>query len=133
MSYEHHQTLIDRLAEVPSQIHWVDRDRFIAENTIGASPGEYLNRYGFEVIGTTIGGNAITKSTDDVRIFFADHSWYVDRHISYQDLAGDGKWKSIAWSQENFLRTIFELASDGDDFEAKLLCGEIDRILDEIE
>ena len=133
MAYEQHEPLIERMAKVPSQIRWVDRDRFVAENAIGASPGEYLNRFGYEVIGTTIGGNAITRSTDSARIFFADHSWYSDRQICYQDLGGDRRWKTVSWNDGNFMATLFELASDADNLESKLINGEMDRILDEID
>lgn len=133
MAYDQHQNLIARMAKIPSQIRWVDQERFEAENAPRVSPGEYLNRYGYEVIGTTIGGNAITKSPENERIFFVDHSWYSDRQICYEDLAGDGKWKTIPWSDENFATTLFELASDADDFESKLSSGALDTTLDEID
>ena len=133
MAFEHQKPLIDRVAKIPSQIRWVDQDRFVAENAIGVSPGEYLNRFGYEVIGTTIGGNAITRSTESARIHFADHSWYSDRQICYQDLRGDRRWKTIPWSDDNFMATLFELALDADEFESKLVSGEVDRILDEID
>ena len=44
------------------------------------------------VVGTTIGGNAIVVGDDDPGVFFADHTWYFEDTVSYQDLAGDGTW-----------------------------------------
>jgi hypothetical protein len=133
MTYDQHQLLIDRMAKIPGQIRWVDKERFEAENAPGVSPGEFLNRYGFDVIGTTIAGNAITKSRENEKIFFADHSWYSDRQICYQDLAGDQTWKTIPRSDENLISTLFELASNADDFESKLSSGKLDAILDEVD
>ena len=133
MAFHHHEHLIDRMAKISGQIQWVDQERFDAENAPGVSPGEFLNRYGFEVIGTTIGGNAITKSPETEGIFFADHSWYSERQICYQDLAGDQTWKTIPWSDENFAATLFKLATDADDFESKLSSGALDTTLDEID
>lgn len=133
MAFHHHEHLINRMAKISGQIRWVDQEGFDAENAPGVSPGEYLNRYGFEVIGTTIGGNAITKSPETEEFFFADHSWYSDRQICYQDLAGNQAWKTIPWSKENFSATLFKLATDADDFESKLSSGTLDTTLDEID
>ena len=65
-----------------SQIRWCDRKRFIEENAAGTSPGGDLNPFGYYVIGTTIGGNAVVASEADKRICFADHTWYCGDEIN---------------------------------------------------
>ena len=87
--------LLDRIAQLrigESQIRWCDSGRIEEENAAGVSPGGYLNQFGFWVVATTIGGNAIVVRKGDPAIYFADHTWYHEDTVSFEDLAGDGEW-----------------------------------------
>ncbi len=77
------------------EIGFCDQHSFSGENMADAAPGGYLNPFGYFVIGTTIGGNTIVISDSDPRVLFADHTWYGDNDINYQDHAGDGKWHEL--------------------------------------
>lgn len=111
------------------EIRWVDAAGFEGENMEGAAPGGYLNRFGYFVVGTTVGGNAIVLGEDDERVLFADYTWYSDDEISYEDIAGDGQWHTLPMDASSMRRSLYELARNQSDFLEKLRTGEIDRLL----
>jgi hypothetical protein len=124
-------TRIERLSSVPGQVRWCDDRRLLDENADGVSPGGFLNRFGWWVIGTTVGGNAIVVRDDDPAIYFADRCWYNDEFgIYYEDLAGDKSWKEDVLDEGGIQRSLFVLASSDEDFVART--GEICAILDAI-
>jgi hypothetical protein len=114
------------------EIRWVDAIGFSGENIQGAAPGGYLNRFGYYVIGTTVGGNAIVLGDDDERVLFADYTWYSDDEINYEDIAGDGEWHTLPMDASNMRQSLYELARNQSDFLEKLRTGEIDRLLEPI-
>jgi hypothetical protein len=116
-----------------SQIRWCGSDRFRDENMDGVSPGGELNRFDYYVIGTTVGGNGIVAGIHDSRICFADHTWYGEDEIGYQDLGGDKKWHCVPLTAENVRKSLFQLAGDKAHFIERLRSGEIETVLDEID
>jgi hypothetical protein len=122
---------IERLSSVPSQVRWCDDLRFREENADGVSPGEFLNRFGWWVIGTTGGGNAIVVRVEDPAVYFAGHGWYTDEFgINYEELAGDKSWKEAVLDAKGVEKSLFRLAVSDDDFVAN--AGKVDAILDAI-
>lgn len=113
-------------------VTWADETRFIDENMPGVAPGGYLNRFGYFVIGTTVGGHAIVIGTDDPRVSFADYTWFSDNEIDYQDIGGDGEWHSLPLTLPNIQRSLYSLAADRDQFLLCLANGDVDRVLDPI-
>lgn len=120
-------------AKSPWIVRWCDEERFAAENSLGVNPGEFLNRYGYFVIGTTVGGNAVAVSDQSDAAVFADHCWYADDWIYYQDLQGSKEWVELPWSSENFLRSLFPLAESRGELIEKIRTGELRRVLDAID
>ncbi len=80
-------------------------------------PGGYINRFGYFVIGTTVGGNAIVIGDTDARVLFANHAWYTEEEISFEEIQNDGKWRDLPMSRENVMRrnpdAIGLIKSDG--------------------
>jgi hypothetical protein len=112
---------------------WCDERRFSAENSIDVSPGEFLNRYGYYVVGTTVGGNAVAVSDSNDAVVYAGHSWYSDDCICFQDLQSSKEWIEIPWSPENFLRSLFPLARSRQELIRMIRTGELTKVLDEID
>jgi len=113
------------------EVRWCDDDRLEAENAEGVSPGGYLNRFGWYVVGTTIGGNAIVVNESDERVYFADHTWYSDDLISYQLLGGDRSWVEIPLTADGVRASLFSLAASVEDYRSR--AAEVDRLLDSID
>ena len=121
------------LRSVHTQVRWCDEVRFREENTDGVSPGQHLNQFGWWVIGTTIGGNAVVVREDDPAVYFADHTWYHDSGIHYQRLEADRSWVSAPLNPESMRASLFMLAATNAEFVARAERGEIDAILDRID
>ena len=124
---------IAELQEVLPEVRWCDSDRLVLENAPEVSPGGYLNEYGFWVIATTIGGNAIVVSETESAIHFADHTSYCDDEVSFEDHEGTGEWIDLPISAEAVRRSLFTLAESPADFLSKARSGELSNILDEID
>jgi hypothetical protein len=120
------------LRATKGQVNWCDALRFSQENHPGVCPGDHLNRFGWYVIGTTIGGNAVVLREDDPAVYFADHTWYGDDGIHYQKLAGDESWQSLPLTAEGMRESLFKLAESTDDFIDRF-APEIDGLLDRID
>jgi hypothetical protein len=128
--------LLDRIAELehgPSQIRWCDAGRLRLENAAEVSPGGFLNQFGWWIVATTIGGNAIVVGREDQAIYFADHTWYHEDLISYQDLAGEGEWIDLPFTAEDMKRSLYQLAESPIEFQQMVASGDLDRILDRID
>jgi hypothetical protein len=120
------------LRAAKGQVTWCDALRFSQENHPGVCPGDHLNRFGWYVIGATIGGNAVVLREDDPAVYFADHTWYGDDGIHYQNLAGDGSWQSLPLTAEGMRKSLFKLAESIDDF-IERFDTQIDALLDRID
>jgi len=116
-----------------SQIRWCGEKRFNEENMLDLSPGGHLNVYNYYVVGTTIGGNAIVISQDDPRVCFADHTWYSDDLLHYEDIGGDGEWHELPMNHENVKKSLHTLALTREKFLALLKAGAIESELDRID
>ena len=123
---------LDRLSTTAAMIptmRWCDAERFLAENSEGVSPGQYLNRFGWWALGTTIGGDAIVVAHGDPAVYFAGHDWYFDDLVSYEDLRNGGdKWCDGPLT-DAVSASLFMLAATSDDFTRAAKAGEIDAIL----
>ena len=133
MNNDHLLSRISNLQTGVTQIRWCDPTRLNEENADGVSPGGILNRFGYWVIATTIGGNAIAVSDGDPAIYFADHTWYHEDMVSYQDLAGKRDWIDLPLNRANVIRSLFKLADSSEEFRNGMASGELDQMLDSID
>jgi hypothetical protein len=95
----------DALAGASEQVNWCDDDDLEDENMEGAGPGGDLNPFGWYVVGTTGGGNAIVVRADEPGVYFADHEWDADN-------TADGVRRALlplAPSIAEFQRSVVEI------------------------
>ena len=103
----------DELAMVACRhVKWCDDQWLNDENMEGVGPGGDLNPFGWYVVGTTDGGNAVVVRADDPGVYFADHEW-----------CDDG-------TAEGVRRELIPLAPSIEEFRQNLV--EIDARLDKI-
>jgi hypothetical protein len=128
----------DALADASNEVNWCDDNRLEGENMEGAGPGGWLNVFGWYVVGTTGGGNAIVVRGDDPGVFYAAHEWYggdttADNTIDFEDFGGGGKgqWVSVPFTDEGMRRSLFQLAASIDDFRER--ADEMNALLDRID
>ena len=134
MTYDDFKAFITDCEATPSEeLNWVDRSDFDGENTPGAAPGGYLNPYGYVVVATTVGGNAVLLSENDDIVTYADHEWFSEDEIDYCDVNGDGDYHILPYSPENVRLALYELAPDRKTFISELRSKAIDRKLAELD
>lgn len=96
----------DELAVVPcSNVNWCDDQRLRDENMPGVGPGGDLNPFGWYVVGSTGGGNAVVVRADAPGVYFADHEWDADDTADAVRRA----LLPLAPSIEEFRRSVVEI------------------------
>lgn len=121
----------DRLARAGTQVRWCDDVRLRDEHVAGAGPGGWLARFGWYVVGTTIGGNAIVVGEDDPGVYFADHTWYSDEGIDYQPEPKSTRWVSLPLTPEHVRTSLWRVADSIEDFVARR--EELDATIDRLD
>lgn len=106
----------DVLSTAACGVAWCDDRRLDDENMEGASPGGYLNRFGWYVVGSTGGVGTVVVSADDPGVYFADYTWYDDQEIDFQDYRNDGKYVRLELNEPNVRRSLFPLAGSIEEF-----------------
>ena len=120
---------IQHLSRNPTQVRWCGQQRFVDENAPDAAPGGYLNRCGWLVVGTTVGGNAVVIREDEPEIYFADHTSYDDDEVCYPNRDRKG-WTYEPFTAEGVRRSLVRLASNDEAFARLAVSGEMDQQID---
>ena len=128
MDYATINPLIDRWRRLDPTVNvWVDEDGFIAENT-ERSPGAIISRFGYWVVGTTVGGNAITLSSKDSAVRFCDHTgWYEDNLC----FASKRDYVERPYNDENVRLAQIVLADNIEQLESILVAHQFDALIDQ--
>ena len=66
----------------PDDDIWLNEEQFNRENN-DMSPGHYISKFGYFVVGTTVGGNAITLSDNDDNVRFCDHTGWYENELNF--------------------------------------------------
>ena len=75
-----------------SDVRVLSLDAIEREMAEGAAPGSFVRPYGYLVVATSIGGNAICLHSPSGKVFWADHESFSSDSISYKDRSS-GEWK----------------------------------------
>lgn len=104
-----------------------DIEQEIAE---GAAPGSFIRPYGYLVVATSIGGNAICFHSPSGKVFWADHDSFSADSISYKDRSS-GEWKYLdKKTPSNVEKALVPLSSNIERFLTDLLS---DRLAEQLE
>jgi hypothetical protein len=107
-------------------------DRIRGEVCVGAGPGGFIFSYGYVVIASSVGGNAVCFHSPSGRVVWADHTSFTDDTISYKDQT-TGKWCYLPFSVENIQRAVVPLNEDIESFLTDLLHDRLETKLDELD
>jgi hypothetical protein len=104
----------------------------LEENMPNVAPGGYINKFGYLVIGTSVGGNAVCFDSNSGKVYWADHVSFTEEEISYKDRE-TGDWVYLPFSKENVLRALVLLDDNIETFLNKLLKDELEGLLDDLD
>lgn len=103
------------------------------EMTEGAAPGSYLRRFGYLVVATSVGGNAICFHGPSGKIFWADHTSFHDDSICYEDRS-TRKWKYLyEYNPANVMQALVELGDNVERFLLELLTDKLTEKLEALD
>jgi hypothetical protein len=98
-----------------------------------SAPGGPLLPYGYVVIATSIGGNAVIVSAATGLVYWANSSAFSDPvELSWEDRS-TGEYVDAEWSNENVARALVDLSVSLDDFIVGALKGEWEERLDDLD
>lgn len=102
------------------------------ENLSETSPGAYIFPFGFLVVGTSIGGNAICVDSRTSSVYWANSVDFLDDALSFEDKTS-GEWLELEYNYENILRALVHLGDDWEAFVIGLLEGKLESRLEALE
>lgn len=102
------------------------------ENMPDVAPGGYINPFGYLVIGTSVGGNALCFDSNYGNVYWADHDSFTEDGISYEDRE-TGDWIDLPFTDENIPKALFLLDRNIGDFLNKLLQDKLEKVLDDLD
>jgi hypothetical protein len=108
--------------------------RFIEnEMAEGAAPGSFVRPYGYLIIATSIGGNAVCFHSPSGNVLWADHTSFTTSNISYEDRKSK-EWKYFhEYSINNVRKAMVPLGDDIETFLCSLLSDQIVECLDALD
>lgn len=96
----------------------------------GASPGSFIRPYGYLVVASSIGGNAVCLHSPTGKVFWADHTSFAPDCISYKDRS-TGEWKYFyEYTPANVQKALVPLSDNIERFLTDLLS---DRLTEQLE
>ncbi|KAB2928500.1 MAG: hypothetical protein F9K24_21885 [Leptonema illini] len=106
---------------VCSDINICGLERLIDENFGEASPGIFIADYGYLIIGTSIGGNAICFCSHDSYVYWANTANFSVGLISYEDKS-TGRWVELMeYNSANVQSAMILLSTSIEDFLVEML------------
>ena len=102
------------------------------ENAEPSSPGCHIFPYGYVVIATTIGGNAICLDSKTGNAFWTDHTSYSIDEIKYKDQT-TGDWIYLPFAPDSIPKAMALLSSNLESFFLDLLADKLTTQLGSLE
>lgn len=113
-----------------SDVRVLPLDAIEREMAEAAAPGSFIRRYGYLVIGTSIGGNAICFHSPSGKVFWADHDSFSSDLILCKERSS-GEWKYLyEYTAANVEKALVPLSNNIECFLTDLLS---DRLTEDLE
>lgn len=128
MKYETIQPHIGRWRELNPKIDiWIESEAFDRENREHV-PGAMICKYGYWVVGVTVGGNAITVSDHDSFVRFCDHTGWCDDHMCY---AAKQDYEERPYTADHVRDAQIVLANSYAEIDTLVKTGALDDLIDQ--
>lgn len=118
---------------IASQVRVHGLGRLLQENVQAASPGQYIYPFGYLIIATSTGGNAICMHVNTGRVCWADSGYFLEDLISFQDRSS-GEWVELfEYTDDNVAQAVVWLEDDTEQFLINLLSDTLTEQLEELD
>jgi hypothetical protein len=99
----------------------------------GAAPGSFVRPFGYLVVATSIGGNAVCFHSPSGKVFWVDHVSFNTKCISFKDRA-TGQWKYLyEYTPENVQKALVPLSDNIENFLGDLLADRLTKQLEALD
>jgi hypothetical protein len=116
-----------------SGVRLLPLDAIEAEMSEGAAPGSFIRTYGYVIVATSIGGNAICFHSPSGKVFWADHTSFNSGSIAFKDRT-TGEWKYLyEYTPENVAKALVLLSDNIENFLDALLTDRLNARLDALD
>ena len=102
------------------------------ENGEGSAPGGFIFPFGYLVVATSVGGNAICFSAGDGKVYWADHTAFDGNEVAIQNRRTQ-EWSYLPFSETNIPKALELLDDDMGHFLCRLLQDELDADLEALD
>lgn len=98
-----------------------------------AAPGGLIRPFGYLIVASSPGGNAVCFQCATGKVFWVDHESFVDGEISFQNRSTD-QWEFLhEYSPENVERAMVPLSDNIETFLIALLTDELTARFDDLD
>jgi hypothetical protein len=116
-----------------SEMRVLSLESILMEMGESSVPGSFLRPFGYLIIATSVGGNAVCVHQDSGRVFWADHDSFSDDTITFKNRA-TGEWKYLYEdSPENVESAMVPLSQTLENFMNDLLTDQLSTKLDALD
>lgn len=102
------------------------------ENSAEVAPGGFIAPFGFVVIATSVGGNAVCVDCHTGATYWADRSSFTEEDISFEDRS-TGAWVDFPFSPENIPKALVPIEYSLEVFLERLLTDDLETLFDELD
>ena len=107
-------------------------DRIFDENCPAVSPGGRINSYGYFIIATSVGGNALAFHVESGRVYWVDRSFFCDE-IEVAIRHPSGTYAYQAYSPKAVENAMVGVSDSLESFLYLLLADELTAKMDELD
>lgn len=110
---------------IASDLRVLSLPRIRMEMGESSAPGMYVRPFGYLIIATSIGGNAVCLHSPTGKVVWADYSNFTESLISFRDSA-TGQWEELfEYTAENVERAMITINTSIESFLVQLLKDEL--------
>lgn len=114
---------------IASGMRIVSRENVAEEHEPRAVPGETLLPFGYVVLATSVGGNAVVFSTDGAALW-ADRTCFATYGKVLIEDTANGIWQQFPLEANSIRNALIEISRDQVQFMISLLQGDLDEKLE---
>ena len=104
----------------------------IEENAPSTAPGGFLFPYGYIVIATSIGGNALCVNQQTGAAYWADHDSFASDEVHFEERAS-GQWVDLPINPETIAKALVPLKPSLEVFLKELLTDRLTEHFDSLD